>query len=381
MIWSRLCWDPDAKPIDTLREYSRYFIGEKHTDDFAQGLLALEQNWRGPLVTNDSVAATLQQFRAIEREAKPRTLRNWRFQQALYRATYDAFQRHRLIEETAQETEAMDVLAKARQSGPQKAIDEAEAILDRADFSTAADALEDRVNELAEALFQSIGMQLSVTKYQAIDIGRGANLDELNVPLNNRVWLKERFAEMRKLNNDAAMLRSIDEILHWTDPGPGGFYDDLGNPSRQRHLVRPDNYDNDPGYLETPTIAFRSVPSWRRSWCTHIDGLYETPVIMHYTDLDPSARYKVRVVYAGDNFDVKIRLVATTASVSDTRNEIEIHPFQLKPQPVAPVEFEIPHEATSNGELTLTWRSNPDRGGPGRGCQIAEVWLIKVSGD
>jgi hypothetical protein len=28
--------------------------------------------------------------------------------------------------------------------------------------------------------------------------------------------------------------------------------------------------------------------------------------------------------------------------------------------------------------LTLTWQSNPDRGGPGRGCQIAEVWLIKA---
>jgi hypothetical protein len=27
--------------------------------------------------------------------------------------------------------------------------------------------------------------------------------------------------------------------------------------------------------------------------------------------------------------------------------------------------------------LTLTWHANPERGGPGRGCQIAEVWLIK----
>ena len=35
------------------------------------------------------------------------------------------------------------------------------------------------MNELAEALFQSIGMQLSVEKYQAIEVGRGANLDEL----------------------------------------------------------------------------------------------------------------------------------------------------------------------------------------------------------
>ena len=93
---------------------------------------------------------------------------------------------------------------------------------------TNSNALRGRVNELAEALFQSIGMQLSVEKYQAIDVGRGANLDELDVPLNNRVWLKNRFAELRKLESDAAKLRGIDEIVHWTDPGPGGFYDDLG---------------------------------------------------------------------------------------------------------------------------------------------------------
>jgi hypothetical protein len=44
---------------------------------------------------------------------------------------------------------------------------------------------------------------------------------------------------------------------------------------------------------------------------------------------------------------------------------------------VQPIEFDIPAEATSGGKLTLTWHSNPERGGPGRGCQIAEVWLIK----
>ena len=94
-------------------------------------------------------------------------------------------------------------------------------------------------------------------------------------------------------------------------------------------------------------------------------------------DLDPAARYKLRVVYAGENFEVKIRLVAIAASANMPQREIEVHPFLPKPQPVEPVEFEIPPEATASGELTLQWQSNPERGGPGRGCQIAEVWLMK----
>src|SRR5688500_18102221 len=115
----------------------------------------------------------------------------------------------RLVDESANEAEAMTVLAKAPQIGASKAIDNAETIVDRRGVSTDLDALRGRVNELAEALFQSIGMQLSVAKYQAIDVGRGANLDELDVPPNNRVWLQHRFAELRRLENDAAKLRGI----------------------------------------------------------------------------------------------------------------------------------------------------------------------------
>jgi hypothetical protein len=378
MIWSALCWDPETQPIDTLREYSRYFIGDRYQDDFAQGLLALERNWRGPLLTNMAVVPTLQQFRAMEQNAGPRTRRNWRFQQALYRATYDTYQHYRLIEETAREAAAMQVLSQAKQLGAINAMDRATEILKGNGSRAETDLLRARVNELAEALFQSIGMQLSVDKYAAISVGRGANLDELDVPLNNRVWLTNRFAELREHKSEAERLRGMEEIVHWTDPGPGGFYDDLGNPSRQPHLVRDTTYSTDPDFLTTPTMAFHSDHTWRRSWCTHADGLYETPVRMRYTNLDPNARYNLRVVYAGDNSQAQVRLVATNNSASGGDREVEIHPFHPKPRPVKPVEFEIPREATSGSELTLTWQANPERGGAGRGCQIAEVWLIKA---
>ena len=82
-----------AGSSDILREYGRYFIGERYADDFAQGLLALERNWRGPLAANEGVDTTLAQFQEMERTATPQMLANWRFQQALYRAYYDAYTR------------------------------------------------------------------------------------------------------------------------------------------------------------------------------------------------------------------------------------------------------------------------------------------------
>ena len=59
---------------DILRDYGRYFIGDRFADDFAQGLLALERNWRGPLLTNDAVETTLEQFQDMERAAPPQVL-------------------------------------------------------------------------------------------------------------------------------------------------------------------------------------------------------------------------------------------------------------------------------------------------------------------
>ena len=55
-------------------------------------------------------------------------------------------------------------------------------------------------------MYQSIHAQLSVPKYQALALGRGADLDAVDAPVTNRVWLIDRFAEIRKLDDEKARL-------------------------------------------------------------------------------------------------------------------------------------------------------------------------------
>jgi hypothetical protein len=226
-----------------------------------------------------------------------------------------------------------------------------------------------RVFELAEALFQSIRMQLSVEKYKAISVDRGATLDTIDSPLNSRKWLEARFAEIGRLEIETDRLAAIDEIVNWTNPGPGGFYDDLGDPAAQPHLVRGADYASDPAFLHSAYVGFGTPRSYRRSFWTYAGSLNDEPLRMRYTDLDRDAQYKIRVVYAGDSPRQKIRLVAN--------GEIEIHPFVEKPAPYRPMEFDVPREATRNGELNLAWTREPGQGGNGRGCDVAEIWLIK----
>ena len=67
-----------------------------------------------------------QQFQAMERTASPQVLENWRFQQALYRAYYDYYNRARLIYETQLENQAWTSCGRRRGSARCLAMDEAE---------------------------------------------------------------------------------------------------------------------------------------------------------------------------------------------------------------------------------------------------------------
>jgi hypothetical protein len=366
MVWSALGWDEKADVKDVLRQYGRYFIGPALGDRFAEGLLALEKNWEGPVLENAGIDETLEHFRAMERDAGPREKLNWRFQQALYRAYNDAFVRARLGHETAALDAAVAKLRAAKTSGAAKAVADAEAILDRAAKERAAPELRARLDVLAEALFQSIRAQLSVTKFHGMS-GRGNALDTVDVPLTDAAWLRAEMAAAKKLPDEAARLARLDAAVNRTDPGPGGFYDDFGDPRRQPHLVREPGWEKDPGFDESPQCAFSmrggSTP---RAWWHYAETHYETPLRAKYDGLDPSASYRVRVVYGGQE-GRKVRLTAGDG--------LEVHGLLAKP--FEPVEFDIPAAATAGGKLTLTWTPEPGAGGPGRGCQVCEVWVLK----
>ena len=116
-------------------------------------------------------------------------------------------------------------------------------------------------------------------------------------------------------------------------------------------------------------MSFGYSPGRRISWCRHAEALYDAPLVLRYSDLDRDAQYRVRVVYAGESNRVRIRLSANDG--------LEIHPLIPKERPIRPVEFDIPKSATAGGKLKLSWSAEPGRGGNGRGCQVAEVWLMK----
>ena len=369
-VWSMCGWDPSVAVDDILADYARFFFGPDVAEDAADGILALEQNWVGPVAGNVVIADTLALWEGLE-AFRPDLATNWRWQMCLLRANYDAFIQERLAYETTLEAQADVALASASSVGADVAMASAQAALDLADTAPVRPDLRARIVSLCDDLFNSIGLQTSVPLYSAKNYERGCVLDFVDHPLNDRWWYENIFAEAGAMATEQEKLDTLDDlILHWEDPGPGGFYDDLGNLTKQPHLVQRSPWADDPGRVDSTKNGFiwhNGSRSYDRgggplSWQNQAETLYGTPVEMHYEGLDPLAQYRVKLLYFG-------RYWPTMTLTADGTHEIH---GALASAIFPPPEYDIPIEATADGELDLAWDLVD-----GRGCQVAEVWLMK----
>ena len=102
--------------------------------------------------------------------------------------------------------------------------------------------------------------------------------------------------------NGNQRLAAIEAMVNQANPGPGGFYDDLGNTALQPHLVNQGpGYDQDPGSFRSPRsgwttfdgglIGRTSADATRldgparflenpKAWWDFVETRYETPLTM-----------------------------------------------------------------------------------------------------
>ncbi len=325
----------------------------------------------------------MQQWQAIEKNAPRHVLANPRFQNGLIRAYFDAYIQRRLIYETHLERQARNILENADKTGSLQAIAEAKKVLYQAHEKPVAAELRDRCFALADSLFRSFRAQLTVEKHHAA-AGRGNFIDNIDIPLNDALWLLDQMTQAEKEADEKSRLEAIKKILHRTDPGPGGFYDNFGSPSAWKRIKSQKTWAEDPSSLESARVSFGvglQGVDWVHevvatgfeglttplAWMNQVNTLYDTPLIAEYDNLDPDAEYKLRIAYTG-RFRSSIKLEA---------DGVMIHNYmRMGTKPIH--EFDLPKEVTKDGTVTFTWTSGTeDTGGGERGAQVAEIWIIR----
>ena len=345
VIWTALDWDPTRSPRDIVVEYVRLYMNAPDAAEIADAILALETNWRGPLLANGGVEATLRWWQSLATR-HPELSQNWRWQMHHLRAIYDAYLRRRLLEDTQAETDANAALRRGDTTAARQALAR----------PTHEAQLRQQILNLCDALWLSINFQSSVEKYQARSAERSAIRDFVDLPLNNRWWLEDEIAKAEKLPAPARNAR-FTELANWESPGEGSFYDAIGNIAKMPHVERDTDEDE-----ATPLFWWRNEgrSRERRSWLVS-----QWPANMVYEGLDPKFHYTVRTTGYGQAL-----LKINGKRVQPTRDGKQIGEFK---------EFPVPPSDLTNGRIVLTWDKAGDEAHLNwrQRSRLSEVWLLR----
>lgn len=351
VIWSQLGWDPAKDPRTILLEYTQFFFGAEVAEEAVQGIFALEQNWDGPILENPAIEETLALWKRLEAN-NPDLTDNWRWQQLVMRAYYDAYIQDRLAFEKRLESEAYEILAQADSMGADQAMDEAMQHLQKADTEPVSQDLKEKVCAYGEKLFQSIGAQTSVVKYQASGAERGAILDFIDYPLNNRWWLEDEFEKVRSLGSEAGKLARLDFIRTYEYPGEGSFYDNISS-ADANHVTSKTN--------DAIDFLWENNGISRKRLSTQ---LFQFTPSLAYDELDPSSDYLIRVSGYGEAL-----LRANGQRLTPSRYEKGYEEFK---------EFPLPRELIRDGKLKISFdKPDEDHLNWRQHSRVTDVWVIK----
>ncbi len=352
VTWSMRGWDIEMEPYDIMMDYCRFHFGAELAKKAADGVFGLENNWNGPVKENGGIETTFEFWKKLETE-NPQLSKNWRWQMLVLRAYYDTYQRRRKIYETDLEKEANKILATATEIGSEKAMEKALAKVNEADTKPVAQNLYAKISEYSDALFESIGLQTDVERYQASNSQRGCILQFVNYPLNNRWWLEDEFNTIAEMETEEEKLERLEVIRTWENPAPGSYYDNVSNIETGKRVLTT-SYD-------ACDVAWWEGGMTRKRLSSQ---LFQASPVIDYEDLDFNGRYRIRCSGRGDCL-----LRVDGKRLEPIAYDKEIGGFK---------EFVVTMELTQDGKIKVTF-DIPEESHIRWSSQssISDVWVIK----
>lgn len=201
-VWCALEWNPSLSVREILEDYARLFLPGCDPSVVCDAITGLENNWLTEPALATGADYTYSLWKKLA-EDNPAVCENWRYLSGLFRAACDLFIRKKVLFETALCDRAKELLRRHN-------ITEAHRILTESAYSEDMMKLRAEIEVLAARLYELIGFQLSVEKYNATGWERGAVLDTIDLPVTDRAYLI-KMCEKAAARGDGAEL--IDTVL------------------------------------------------------------------------------------------------------------------------------------------------------------------------
>ncbi|HOJ33435.1 MAG TPA: hypothetical protein PK975_07735 [Candidatus Hydrogenedentes bacterium] len=379
-MWQRLLWAPQTSIEDVVMEYCKTWFGPDAAPLMAQAIFQLEENLEEkpdcPLPQKDGI----DRYYALVKEAGlkiPDHLmkRNWLWREFMQKAALDKYiqlaVRRQLALQKRIESRVQEVLDSG---GYDEGIEGMLPWFEQPYEDGSMKALREEAGRLGDESNDLYGVR-SEGYYNLLDhdfVGLG--------------WLKRQLERARAADSETKKRELLRMIVAYEDPGEGGFYDNCGTFNPAPHVVFGYPYDHGQPYVQG-MLSEGNRPSQRSMHYTQNE---EQGVTFQYRGLDPNASYRVRFTFVRPWFQERY-----AGRMNQKSQSIYADDFLLAKDVELPLqmsdffEYDIPREATQDGELTIRLEKSAGvaegsrvdveiwRNCGGWGTLVSEVWLMK----
>jgi hypothetical protein len=377
-MWQRLLWSPRMTVEEVVDEYCRTWFGPEAAPWMAKAIFQLEKNMQeqagNPLYTKAGIDSCYHLVRTAGEKMPPaRMAGNWLWRMYMQKAVLDQYIKLAVNQQITLEQQIM--------SGAKEAMDQADEVSRiREMLSWFGDPEETeemiRLRQEAERLGEESNALFGVRSDGYF------NLQHDYVGLG---WYQRQLQRaMDAGENERKELLTM--IVDYEDPGEGGFYDNLGTFNRAPNVIFGYPYDHGQPYVGE-MLSEANLPSQRSMHFTQDE---KQGVTLHYRDLDPEARYRIRFTFVRPWYQERYAFRMNQKSQTIWADEVVLaEDLELPLQMSDFFSFDIPASLTVDGELVIRLERAAEvargdrvtieqwRNSGGWSTLVSEVWLMK----
>ncbi len=356
-FWYRMLWDPHLTAEEITAEYCRYWFGPEAAEDASEAIYLMEETLSRPVIGNDNIPRAVDLLRKVGERIPENLLKDdHRWRVMTQKALMDLYIKMKVERGEGVKRRASAELEMAvGGDSPAEHLETALEILRSPLVTDEMGSIKDEAMKLGEESNRVIGYRVPtpfiVDDYDVTEVE----------------WWRRTIEDALGTGSESRMRNASRMILDYDDPGPGGYYDNLGWPHESDHITHGETLW---GFMPFPGPALLSHYSLAFSW-----GDERTGVTLRYRDLEPDTSYMVRISVGVHVMGTEIPIrpgdlreaLAANGRVIDDGFEVPVGEIGMR-------EFRIPRELTGKGDLKISLLPRVE-GLPVTGA--CEVWLMR----
>lgn len=376
-MWQRLMWSPRRTLDEVVMEYCQTWFGHEAAPEMAKALMQLEDN------LEEKPGEPLPQKNGIQRyydlvkragASMPGEImeKDWLWRMHMQKAALDRYVQLSVTQQMELQLRIEQHMEAAiHQREPLKAISEALGWFDLKESKEMTRLREEafKLGEESNRIFGERNDGMFNLQHDFIGLG----------------WLKRQLERALKAKGNTRK-ELLMQITDYECKKSGGIYDNLGTANHAPHVVNGYPYDHGQPYV-TQMLSEGNRPSQRSM---HFTQNEKQGVTLHYTDLDPKCKYKIRFTFVRPWYQERY-----AGRMNQTRQNIYANDYLLAKDVELPLQmsdfftYDIPSKVIHDGELTIRLEKDPQvavgervaveqwRNSGGWGTIASEVWLLK----